>query len=123
MRFVKPHLFHKGSGLFKILFRFSGEASDNVCGQCRIPEMFSEKAAFLPVLSACIPSVHAAKSFVAAALQGQVKVWTKLGDICQGTGKLSGDDARLQGTKADPADTGYVGNPADQRQQAAGITG
>ena len=100
MDFFKSNLPHECKRLCKLRLRFPGKAGHHIrCHRC-IREAAAQAAAKRLIFRAGVMPVHPAECFVAAALQGEVKLRAELFTVREPLHHLRGEVIRLQGAEA-----------------------
>ena len=117
MHFKEMNLFQKCLRHRKFLRSFSRETDDYIRRNRRMFKILAENLHFFIVFLRRIMSIHPLERFIAATLQGQVKMRTKLRNRRQPSGKLFCDDTGLQRTQTDSANAVHLCDFLQQRNQ------
>ena len=119
MHLVEVHLFEELHRLLKLRVGLARKAHDHIGRDGRLVVVPAKEPHALHEFLRRVVAVHAPERGIAAALQGQVKVRADLRHGRDPPDKRFRHDARLQGTEADPLDSGDFPDPVHEIQKKA----
>ena len=112
--------FHQGPGGFEVRSGLSREAHQNVQAQGRSGKPLVQLQDHISKIFRIVRASHGLQHRWGAALQGQVKMGTEMGESGQGLHQLRGNFLGFQGTEAHPERPVALGKMLEEAGQAGG---